>query len=462
MKKTDGPKINLSDLRLGLYVHLDLGWMDHPFPLGSFKITSQQQIDTIRTLGLQKIRYSPEKSDPAPEASGSPQVSQAAQTAHAAQAAQAAQVSQGLPTADDGTPPADAVSAAVGHAHAALNNAVQQEQQRKRVLLANQQAGLQQCERQFADSARCYQSIMEGLESQPQRAYAKATTLIQGMLSDMTSQEECAIRLLSENVGDRFAQHSVNATVLSLLLGKAMNLPDSTLEALGMASLLHDMGKQRLPDRVRFPHENFSQPETRLYQDHVAQGVTLGKALGLSPEALLTIAQHHEMVDGSGFPLACRGDKMVPSAHVLALVNRYDNLCNPPNPVLALTPHEALALIFARMQARFDKATLSAFIRMMGIYPPGSLVQLSDERYGLVMSVNATNPLKPLVLVHDDAVPLSEAIYLDMNQTPHLTVLRSLKPQQLPRAALEYLTPRQRVCYYFERAVEASDVGDSQ
>jgi len=50
MQKTAGPKINVSDLRLGLYVHLDLGWMDHPFPLGSFKITSQQQIDTIRTI----------------------------------------------------------------------------------------------------------------------------------------------------------------------------------------------------------------------------------------------------------------------------------------------------------------------------------------------------------------------------------------------------------------------------
>ncbi len=432
MQKTAGPKINVSDLRLGLYVHLDLGWMDHPFPLGSFKITSQQQIDTIRTLGLQKVRYSPEKSDPEPEATA------------------------------DTVPTNESPALESSNQPPAVDKAALAEQERKRALLASQREGLQHCERQFADSARSYQRIMEALEAQPERACAEATTVIQGMLSEMTAHEECAIRLLSENFGDRFALHSVNVTVLCLLLGKAMNLSAEALEALGVASLLHDMGKQKLPDRVRFPRENFSAPETKLYQEHVAQGVVLGKALGLSSDILLTIAQHHEMVDGSGFPLACGGEKMIPPAHVLALVNRYDNLCNPPNPVLALTPHEALSLIFARMQGRFDKTTLSAFIRMMGIYPPGTLVQLSDQRYGLVMSVNSAHPLKPRVLIHDDSVPLSEAIYLDMKQTPELNVLRSLKPQQLPRAALEYLAPRQRICYYFERAVEASDSGPSQ
>lgn len=427
MQTPNGPKIDVAELRLGLYVHLDLGWMEHPFPLGSFKISSQQQIDTIRSLGLQQVRYSPEKSDPPPQT--------------------AAQSTNGA-----ASPPQDNTAATA--AQEAL-----EEQQRKRALLMAQRQSQQQCERQFAETARHYQRIVDEIETQPTHAREEASALIDGMLQEMTAHEECAIRLLSENVGDRFALHSVNVTVLSLLLGKALGLSDKALEVLGVSALLHDMGKQKLPDRVRFKHENFSMAETKLYQEHVTHSVVLGQNLGLPAEVLLTISQHHEMVDGSGFPRACSGEKMVQTAHVLALINRYDNLCNPPNPVLALTPHEALSLIFARMRGRFDKTALNAFIRMMGIYPPGSLVQLSDHRYGLVMSVNSARPLKPRVLVHDTAIPLNEALLLDMEKTPHLNVLRSLKPQQLPRAALEYLAPRQRICYYFERAVEAPAAG---
>ncbi len=428
MQTPNGLKIDVSELRLGLYVHLDLGWMDHPFPLGNFKITTQQQIDTIRSLGLQQVRISPEKSDP-PAPSGS--------------------VAASSPT--PGQSPAPAAAAVIPE--------VLDEQQRKRALLATQRQSLQQCERQFAETARSYQRITENVEPQPARAREEAVALIGGMLKEMATHEECAIRLLSENVGDRFALHSVNVTVLSLLLGKALGQTPAALEALGVGALLHDMGKQRLPDRVRFKHENFTLAETKVYQEHVAHSVTLGQHMGLPADVLLTISQHHEMIDGSGFPLGCPGEKMAPASHVLALINRYDNLCNPPNPVLALTPHEALSLIFARMRGRFDKTTLNAFIRMMGIYPPGSLVQLSDQRYAMVMSVNSARPLKPRVLVHDPAVPSSEALLLNLESTPHLNVLRSLKPQQLPRTALEYLAPRQRICYFFERAVNASADG---
>src|SRR5574343_1860573 len=63
MPDTTGPTVDMSELRLGFFVHLDLGWMDHPFPLGSFKISSQQQIETIRSLGLKTVRYAADKSD---------------------------------------------------------------------------------------------------------------------------------------------------------------------------------------------------------------------------------------------------------------------------------------------------------------------------------------------------------------------------------------------------------------
>jgi HD-GYP domain-containing protein (c-di-GMP phosphodiesterase class II) len=120
------------------------------------------------------------------------------------------------------------------------------------------------------------------------------------------------------------------------------------------------------------------------------------------PNAVLqAMAQHHEAVDGSGFPTASKGEKLSRASQVLALVNRYDDLCNPWNPARALTPHEAVSRLFASGRARFDAQVLQAFIRMMGVYPPGSMVQLSDGRYAQVQVVNASRPLKPTLLVHE-------------------------------------------------------------
>ena len=132
--------------------------------------------------------------------------------------------------------------------------------------------------------------------------------------------------------------------------------------------------------------------------------------------------------------------------------SRYDNLCNPVRLVTALTPHEALSLLFAQHKARFDNLVLSAFIRMMGVYPPGSVVQLIDGRYALVVSVNSVRPLKPRVIVHEPSVPKHEALILDLESQPHIGIRRSLKPASLPADALEYLGPRQRIAYYFENS----------
>ncbi len=120
----------------------------------------------------------------------------------------------------------------------------------------------------------------------------------------------------------------------------------------------------------------------------------------------------------------------------------------------ALTPHEALSVIYAQHKMRFDAVVLGAFIRMMGVYPPGSVVQLANDRYALVMSVNSSRPLRPRVLVHDPHVPKDEAVVIDLETLPELGIRRSLRPSQLPRDALDYLAPRQRICYFFERAAE--------
>ena len=124
------------------------------------------------------------------------------------------------------------------------------------------------------------------------------------------------------------------------------------------------------------------------------------------------------MPTAAAFPAQLNSDRMTMGARIVALVNRYDNLCNPRLPAKAMTPHESLSLLFAQGRSKFDTSILGAFIKMMGVYPPGSTVQLTDDRYGMVVAVNSSRPLKPSVLVYDAGVPRDEALVLDLELSP--------------------------------------------
>ena len=416
-----GALVPVADLRIGLYIELDLGWMAHPFPTSSFKISTERQIETLRGLGLKELRYLPEKSDP--PVSAEPRS-------------------------------ADGVNADAGPGEAA--GAPPPERSRSEQLRL-QQRELAACERRMTDTIRQYRQVLDQVNKQPLQARDQCAALIDGFVGELLGNGESAIRLLSDGMGDKLSMHPVNVSVLSLLLGKYMGLTAPEMSELGLAAFLHDIGKAQVPDRVRWADDSFSSAENKAYQEHVAQGVLIGQRMQLAAGVLQAIAQHHELVDGSGFPGRIKGDAMSRSAKIVALVNRYDDLCNPSRPANALTPHEALALIFAQMKTRFDATVLGAFIRMMGVYPPGSVVQLNDERFAMVVSVNSSRPLKPRVIVFEPRVPKHEALILDLEREPALGIRRSLKPMTLPRSAMDYLSPRQRISYFFERAVDAAE-----
>jgi putative nucleotidyltransferase with HDIG domain len=405
-------QIEVDALRVGMFVHLDSGWMSHPFPLSSFRITSPQQIATIRALGLQRRRVEPVEVED--------------RTAPAALAPLVAPV-------DD--PQAHAKTA-------------------RREALRSQRASLAQCERQFAEAARECRQLTEMVLAQPRVAGEKAQALTQAMVDKLLGEHELCIRLLTEAAGDKASAHGINVTLVSLLLGRSFGLGPSEMLDLGVGAMLHDIGKLELPERVRHRQDHFTAPEVKFYEQHVSLGVAQALRMGLTQGAALVIAQHHEHCDGSGFPLKLGSERMSPMSSIVALVNRYDNLCNPQIPSKALTPHEALSLLFAQGKSKFDAAILGNFIKMMGVYPAGSVVQLTDDRFGIVVGVNSSRPLKPRVMVHEAGVPREEALVLDLEQVAGVGIRRSLRPATLSSDVLDYLAPRQRVAYFVEPVQE--------
>jgi putative nucleotidyltransferase with HDIG domain len=411
--------IAVEELRVGMYIHLEGGWLSHPFPLSSFRIASAEQISTLRGLGLARVRWVPEKSD--------------------------------LPA----DPAAEAAAAAAREAAARPPSAEEQAAAERQRWLSEQREAAQRCERQYGEAAKAWREASDAISAQPQIAGQTSLALTRAMLDKMLAAQDVGIRLVGGG-GDRSAAHAINVAVISMLIGRTLGLAEPDMLDLGTGALMHDVGKMDVPDRFRHAEEGFTGAELNAYRDHVAKGVLQGRRMGLSAGALAVLAQHHEHADGSGFPMRLTADRMNTAARIVAIVNRYDNLCNPGSRAVALTPHEAVAMLFAQGRNRFDAAVLNAFIRMMGVYPAGSLVQLTDDRYAMVVGVNSSRPLKPRVLVHGLARSASrggsrsDAELIDLEGHPDLGIRRSLPAAKLPPVALQALDPRPRVSYYFE------------
>jgi putative nucleotidyltransferase with HDIG domain len=495
-------KLDIEELRVGMFVHLGLGWWAHPFALSSFLITTPEQLQTIRGLGLKTVRWSPEKSrlnDPAvPQPPGD--LDAAGTILVPATAASAAGDAAPVETAPADPAPAEAATAMAtpagvqgltetetetedraptaatavtdGAANEATNLSALSPatpsatpsaagpQARLQTALSQQFAAQRLCEQQYREAGQAWHEAQRQVPKGPEQARQVTEGLTRALLDKLMVDQEMCVRVISDAGSDRVSSHALNVTVISLLMARVFGFGDDELLDLGMGALLHDVGKLDMPDRAHHVDGLGSQSDQLAYREHVALGLAHGRRMGLSEGALVVLAQHHEMADGSGFPARLNLDRMAIGARIVSLVNRYDNLCNPAKVANSLTPHEALSLIFAQSRDKFDATMLNAFIRMMGVYPPGSVVQLTDDRYAAVVSCNSSRPLKPRVLVCDTKVPVEEALLLNLDGQVELGIRRSLKPSQLPAAARDYLSPRQRMVYFFEPVM--ADVAAAQ
>jgi len=439
--------IDVQALRVGMFVHLDVGWMSHPFPLSSFRITSTAQVATIRSLGLKQVRWSPLQSAVGDEVAppGLADVADPTIVDAANDPGGDASLSAGddeIDTIPDGL--VDPAVVVAGRAAA----------DRRRRLEAQRAANVL-CERQYTEAARACRQAIDLVPGKPQEARAQAEALSRAIATKMIGEQDLCIRMLGEASGDKASMHAMNVGIVSLLMGRCFGFGDEDMQDLGVGAMLHDVGKLEMPARLRHREDNFSPSEVRVYEEHVELGLVQARRMGLSAGATAVIAQHHEHADGTGFPNRFNSDRMTMAARIVALVNRFDNLCNPHLLARALTPHESLSLLFAQGRSKYDTSILGAFIKMMGVYPPGSAVQLTDDRYGIVVAVNSARPLKPQVLVYDAGTPRDEALVLDLETAPGLGIRRSIKPQQLPPTAAEYLVPSPRVAYFFEPSAPA-------
>lgn len=416
--------IDVAQLRVGLYITLDLHWMDHPFVTNTFKIKDEDQIKTLRRLGLKKIRYCPAKS------SGKPL-----------------------------DPPKQATAPAPVQVSPEEQAAMQAKKARVERLSQHRQS-VMKCEKQLLEATRAIKTINQNLFSRPQESLKAAEGLVNKMIESLLTDKDIAIHAMNDKVaGEDVYYHSLNVSILSMILAKEMGLSKEEIGLIGLGAVFHDIGKTQVPDRILRKTEPLTKPEQNFLAQHPVYGKEISLSLKLPLPVQEIILYHHENVDGSGYPHGLRESAIPQLTRIVAVVNSFDNLCNQVNPAKSLTPYEAISTMFAKQRGMFDQTALTLFIRSMGVYPPGTIVRLSNDLWGIVVSMNVKKPLKPNVLVYDPEVPKQEAIIIDLDEQPDLSISKTFRPSQLPRDVFDYLSPRTRITYYFDDAASGQNKG---
>lgn len=417
--------IDVNQLRVGLYIHLDLGWMDHPFTLSNFKLNDEDQIQKIKKIGLKTLRYDPKRSDcaPLPEVEAKLRVVQ--------------------------NKPEELVEAEV--AVASITEEASPVVDMKQLRCKQLHHAIDESEKKFVIASDTVKNIQRNIQTAPKACLEQATVLVNSIVNSALSEGDIAIHALNGNrSSDAHYQHALNVTVIAMILAKSIQMSKEDAQLLGVSTILHDIGKAKISDKILLKKEKLTHAEMLHYQQHSELGAQMVKDLGLPSRMARVVMQHHEFADGTGYPAGLKTEQTDPLARIIVLANNYDKLCNPVNVAEAKTPYESLAYMFAHQRSKFDEHLLKRLIKSLGVYPPGSIVKLSNEQYATVISVNPNHPLKPYVKLLQK-VEDTDAQIVDLRDEKNINITACLKPAQIPSEVLKHLNARKKVSYFIDQ-----------
>jgi len=308
------------------------------------------------------------------------------------------------------------------------------------------------CEKNYDASVGAVAALLRRVSGRSEEAARQAGEVVDGLVDTFLSERDVLVNLISTKPKEEKGHyHALNVTVLSMMIGKELGFDGKTMHALGMGALFHDVGKGRMPisELSRGKATSMKYAVQKYYEQHPVMGAKIAADMPDFPRlSLKIILQHHETLNGQGFPSKLAGNEIIPLARIVSLVNLYDNLCNKNDPNESYTPHETLKYIFSNKKKELDNRILALFIRSIGIYPPGTVVQLSNGLLGMVVSTNINKSTRPSVMIYHPEIPKKEALLIDLAVEEDLEIRKTLHPDELQRQVFSYLSPSRQVMYY--------------
>ncbi len=358
-------KINVRDIKLGMYLQEICGnWMDHPFWKKSFELTDPKDLKTLTECDIHEVWINTEK---------------------------------GL----------DIESNVVG---------LSEEESHKEIDLKLQETA------QFKSKSIPRTSVHEELE-QARKVHGRAkeavilmfqevrmgkalqldgiSTLVDDISQSITRNPEAFLSFSRLKNKDNYTYlHSVAVCALMIALGKQMGLEQTVFKDLGMAGLLHDIGKSLIPDVVLNKPGRLSDEEFNMVKTHPLRGWEILKGSeGVCQMAFDVCMHHHERVDGAGYPDKLSGDHLSLFARMGAVCDVYDAITSNRCYKAGWEPNYAIRKMVEWQEGHFDKTVLHAFVKTIGIYPSGTLVNLKSTRLAVVIEQTENNLLAPIVKV---------------------------------------------------------------
>lgn len=291
-------------------------------------------------------------------------------------------------------------------------------------------------------------NLVKDIRSNKRFTIEKTEVVIQEVVNSMVRNPDAMMWVIRLRQQDELVYgHGLQVAVYLVALGRHLGLPKDFLDRLCMIGLLLDVGKIKLPKKLLLKKGRLTSEEFETVKSHVSIAIDILKETpGLHPDVLQGIAQHHERENGSGYPVGLSKNEISLFGRMAAIVDSFSALSNPRSYAETMPVYEALQCLSSFNSDLYQATMIEQFIQAIGIFPVGSMVELSSGEVAVVISHSKVRRLKPRVLIISDSSkrPLPQPNTLDLLYQPQIAnkeelyILRGLPIDAFGFDAREY------------------------
>jgi len=258
----------------------------------------------------------------------------------------------------------------------------------------------------------------------------KVRQVVNNLLEELIANRNAVYNLVEiRSLEDHNFVHSVSVSVLAIMTGIALGYNYLKLKQLGTGAILHDIGKTGIPRGIMNKTGKLTPEEYEIVKKHSQIGYDLlRKCNDITSVSAHAVWQHHERMDGSGYPRGLKGGEIHEFARIVALADTYDALSSDRCYRKRLWPHEAIEFIRDKCKTLFDPDIVAVFLQNIAPFPVGSMVELNNGEVGVVVKVAKDFPARPMVKVlYKDGALLPNPVDLDLKKDLTHTVVAVCK-----------------------------------
>lgn len=288
-----------------------------------------------------------------------------------------------------------------------------------------------------------YKSLLDDVNNDRQLDLPAVKKAIKPMVRSIVRNPDAYIWLTYLKSIDSYTyHHAISCSVWAVAFGRHLGLPEHMLNSLATGCFLFDIGKGKLPKSLLNSKKQLTQEEFEIVQKHVSYGLDIAKKQkGIDKDIIDMIWTHHERHNGSGYPMRIKKNSIPLFGRIAGLVDVYDAITSPRPFCKPIPTYEAIASLYEWRETEFQTELIEQFIQVVGIYPVGCLVELSNKTVGVVIAQSEYSRLRPqiMVLLDKDKKQLKEFYIVDLrnesdeedtgdDETDNLHIAKGLPP----------------------------------